>query len=94
MSFRKSAGHHDRGTTLAKQGTASKHQIDQRGIMKRLLGILVLATAIAAAALAGAGWSRPPEPVGCDEPAQSELPITAALQLWRCGDATAAGASR
>lgn len=58
--------------------------------MKKLGISLVFVSSLAVAAYAATSWSQPPPVAECRVPQSAAMPITAALELWRCSENHAA----
>jgi hypothetical protein len=54
--------------------------------MKKLGVSLFFVSSLAVAAYAATTWSHPPVAAECGVTQGSALPITAALELWRCSE--------
>jgi hypothetical protein len=61
--------------------------------MKKLGISLVLVSSLAVAAYAATTWSQASVSTECIVPAHSAMPITAALEQWRCSESDASSAA-
>ena len=108
MSWRRIPSHaasRNRDATVAAGGITgtgiAKHD-DVRGIgimersrkrsMKKFGISLALVSSLAVAAYAATTWSQPPLSAKCGVSAHSAMPITAALEQWRCSENHASAA--